>query len=75
MDVGAHEAKTHFSRLFASGRHGRGDHHSQRRARDRQIGARPPGPRREFGRDRGLFTVPEDLDAPLPDEVLLAFCE
>jgi antitoxin (DNA-binding transcriptional repressor) of toxin-antitoxin stability system len=32
-----------------------------------------PGTRREFGRDRGLFEVPDDFDAPLPDEVLETF--
>jgi antitoxin (DNA-binding transcriptional repressor) of toxin-antitoxin stability system len=29
--------------------------------------------RRELGRDRGLFEVPDDFDAPLPEEVLRAF--
>jgi len=28
---------------------------------------------REFGIDRGTFTVPEDFDAPLPDDVVAAF--
>lgn len=31
------------------------------------------GPARVFGRDRGLFTLPEDFDAPLPDDVLAEF--
>ncbi len=30
-------------------------------------------PERVFGRDRGLFEVPEDFNAPLPEEVLRAF--
>ncbi len=34
----------------------------------------PPGlPPRQFGIDRGRFVVPEDFDAPLPDELLAEF--
>jgi antitoxin (DNA-binding transcriptional repressor) of toxin-antitoxin stability system len=29
--------------------------------------------RRELGRDRGRFDVPEDSNAPLPDEIVAAF--
>ena len=29
--------------------------------------------RRRLGADRGLFTVPEDFNAPLPDDVLAVF--
>jgi len=29
--------------------------------------------RRQFGIDRGLFEVPDDFDAPLPDQVGDAF--
>ena len=28
---------------------------------------------RQLGRDVGVFTVPEDFDRPLPDEVLAEF--
>lgn len=28
---------------------------------------------RVLGRDRGLFEVPEDFDAPLPDDVMATF--
>lgn len=28
---------------------------------------------RPLGQDRGLFTVPEDFNAPLPEEILAAF--
>ena len=37
-----------------------------------------PAPRRGprvFGRDRGLFEVPEDFNDPLPEEVLREFDE
>ncbi len=30
-------------------------------------------PQRTFGRDRGLFEVPNDFDAPLPEVVLADF--
>ena len=31
------------------------------------------GPERVFGRDEGLFEIPDDFNAPLPDELLEAF--
>jgi len=73
IEVGVHEAKTHLSRLL------------QRVAAGEEIviarGGKPvarlvpvQGPRsRELGRDRGLFEVPGDFDAPLPAEVLVDF--
>ncbi len=72
-EVGVHEAKTHLSRLL------------RRVAQGEEIvitsGGRPAamlvpipgaGPRR-FGMDAGVLRVPEDFDAPLPDEVIGAF--
>lgn len=32
-----------------------------------------PKPRRILGQDEGLFEVPDDFDAPLPDDVLARF--
>ena len=32
-----------------------------------------PKPRRVIGQADGLFKVPEDFDAPLPDELLARF--
>ena len=32
-----------------------------------------PKPQRVIGQDDGLFEVPEDFDAPLPEEVLALF--
>ncbi|CAN5604928.1 type II toxin-antitoxin system Phd/YefM family antitoxin [soil metagenome] len=69
MDVGVHEAKTHFSKLLR--RVAFGEEITIRK------GGRPVArlvpieqkPRREFGRDRGLFKVPDDFDAPLPPEL------
>jgi prevent-host-death family protein len=73
MDVGVHEAKTHLSRLLR--RVALGEEITIRnggRAVARLVPV-PTSPRREFGRDRGVFEVPEDFDAPLPDELLRAF--
>jgi prevent-host-death family protein len=70
--VGVHEAKTQLSRLLAQVEQG-DEIWITRRG---HVVARlvPPVPRkRAFGRDEGLFTVPEDFDAPLPDEVQQAF--
>lgn len=73
VQVGVHEAKTHLSRLLL------------RVAAGEEVviarGGRPVArlvpivePRqRELGRDRGLFEVPDDFDAPLPAEVLAGF--
>lgn len=71
--VNVHEAKTHLSRLL------------RRVAAGEEIliakGGRPIArlvpisePRaRELGSDRGLFRVPPDFDAPLPNDVLADF--
>ena len=32
-----------------------------------------PSPKRQLGSLRGLFTIPDDFDAPLPEETLRAF--
>jgi prevent-host-death family protein len=71
--VGVHEAKTHLSRLLDRVVAGeevvitrRGDEVA------RLVPARTLSVRR-LGVDRGRFTVPEDFDAPLPDDVLAGF--
>ncbi len=73
VEVGVHEAKTHLSQLL------------QRVAAGEEIiiarGGKPVArlvpfatpQARALGRDRGLFAVPEDFDAPLPPEVLAGF--
>jgi prevent-host-death family protein len=72
--VNVHEAKTHFSKLLARVEKG----HEVVISRAGKPVARlirhevaPPTP--VFGSDRGKLTVPDDFDAPLPDDVLAAF--
>lgn len=72
--VNVHEAKTHLSKLLARVEAGE----EIVIARDgrpvaRMVGVRPPRARRVAGRDRGVFTLPEDFDAPLPATVLEDF--
>ena len=72
-EVGVHEAKTHLSRLL------------RRVAAGEEIvitsGGRPAArlvpigivPSREFGLDHDILRVPDDFDAPLPDDVAADF--
>ena len=72
-EVGVHEAKTTLSALLR--RVAAGEEitiTSSGRPVARLVPARP-APNRELGRDRGLFEVPEDFDAPLPGDVLADF--
>jgi prevent-host-death family protein len=71
--VGVHEAKTHLSALLRAVDAGE----EIEIVRNGEPIARlvPAGPRgvRAFGIDRGLVTIADDFDAPLPDEVAAAF--
>lgn len=72
-EVGVHEAKTTFSSLLR--RVAAGEEitiTSSGKPVARLVPARSTT-RRELGRDRGLFDVPEDFDAPLSDDVLANF--
>jgi prevent-host-death family protein len=71
--VGVHEAKTHLSMLLERVSGGE-EIAITRRGEEvaRLVPTRPTGARR-FGIDRGRWAVPDDFDAPLPDEVLAAF--
>lgn len=69
-----HEAKTHFSKLISRVEAGE----EIVIARDGQpvarlVAYRAPAAKRVAGRDRGLFAVSEDFDAPLPADVLATF--
>ncbi len=73
-EVSVHEAKTHLSRLLrrvAAGEEiviAKGGKPIARLVPLAQETARP-----ELGIDEGRFEVPDDFDAPLPDDVLAAF--
>ena len=72
--VNIHEAKTHLSKLIARVEAGE----EIVIARDgspvaRLVGVCQPAAKRVSGRDRGLFSVPEEFDAPLPEGILTEF--
>lgn len=72
-EVNVHEAKTHLSRLLL--RVAAGEEIVIARAGKPIARLVPvePKPQRIIGQDDGLFKVPDDFDAPLPDEVLALF--
>jgi prevent-host-death family protein len=71
--VGVHEAKTHLSRLLEDVAAGEEVVITRRGEAVAQLVRASHPPARRFGIDRGRFTVPDDFDAPLPDEVLDVF--
>lgn len=72
-EVNIHEAKTHLSRLLL--RVSGGEEIVIARAGKPIAKLVPiePRPKRVLGQDEGLFEVPDDFDAPLPEEVLSLF--
>jgi prevent-host-death family protein len=74
IEVNMHEAKTHFSQLVRRVMAGE-EVVIARSGRPvaRLVPYRPAGAERVLGRDAGLFTVPEDFDDPLPEDVLELF--
>jgi prevent-host-death family protein len=72
-EVNIHEAKTHLSRLLL--RVADGEEIVIARAGKPVAKLVPvdPKPQRLIGQDDGLFDVPDDFGAPLPDEVLALF--
>lgn len=72
VEVGVHEAKTHLSALLrrvAGGEEITITLNGQPVAR--LVSIAPA--RRQLGSDAGLFVVPDDFDAPLPDALLADF--
>jgi len=74
VTVNIHEAKTQFSKLIARVEAGE----DIVIARDgtpvaRLVAIRRAVAKRVPGRDRGLFSVPEDFDSPLPEDILSEF--
>lgn len=71
--VGVHEAKTHLSRLLEDVAAGEEVLITRRgEAVASLVPVRQPTARR-LGLDRGLFTVPDDFDEPLPGDLLDTF--
>lgn len=72
-EVGVYEAKTTLSRLLE--RVAAGEEIVITRRGEEVARLVPPEGRRarRLGLDRGVFTVPEDFDAPLDDDTLAAF--
>jgi prevent-host-death family protein len=71
--VGVHEAKTRLSqllRLVEAGQEVEILRSGEPVAKIVPLRARA---KRQLGIDRGLFTVPDDFDAPLPDDILESF--
>ncbi|TXF11866.1 type II toxin-antitoxin system Phd/YefM family antitoxin [Pelomicrobium methylotrophicum] len=72
--VNIHEAKTHLSRLVEAAAEGEEIVIAKAgRPVARLVPAVRPVRRRRLGWFRGRFTVPEDFDAPLPEDVLAGF--
>ena len=72
--VNVHEAKTHLSRLLNSVAAGEEVVIAKVGTPIARLTAvTEPGRPRIAGRDRGLFTVPDDFDEPLPNDVLDQF--
>lgn len=72
--VGIHHAKTHLSELLR--RVATGEEIIIMRGQvpvARLVPAAAPEGRRKLGMDAGVYTVPDDFDAPLPEEVQAAF--
>jgi prevent-host-death family protein len=71
--VGVHEAKTNLSRLLELVSAGEEVVITRRGEEVARLVPAEPGGGRQLGIDRGRYTVPDDFDAPLPDEVIAAF--
>ena len=72
--VNMHEAKTHLSRLVDDASAGEEILLAKAGKPVARLGPLQPAPkRRRLGALAGRFTVPDDFDAPLPDDVLANF--
>ncbi len=72
--VNTHEAKTHFSRLLRRVAAGEEITIANRGVPVARLVPMPPEKaKRVLGMFRGQFSVPEDFDAPLPDDLLDLF--
>jgi prevent-host-death family protein len=71
--VGVHEAKTHLSRMLELVEGGEEVVITRRGQAVARLVPAAKGDERRLGLDRGRYTVPDDFDAPLPDDVIAAF--
>ena len=71
--VGVHEAKTHLSRLLEDVAAGEEVVITRRGVAVANLVSASKSSMRQFGVDRGRLVVPDDFDAPLPDELLAEF--
>ncbi|MCF4969603.1 type II toxin-antitoxin system Phd/YefM family antitoxin [Nostoc sp. CMAA1605] len=73
--VNIHQAKTNLSRLLSRVELGEEIIISNRGVPIAKLVPfhNPSNRRASLGLDRGRFTVPEDFDAPLPEDILAAF--
>ena len=72
--VNVHQAKTHLSRLLADVANGEEVIIAKAgRPIARLVPFEENVRQRTFGKDAGLFEVPDDFDAPLPKEVIAEF--
>jgi prevent-host-death family protein len=72
--VNMHEAKTNFSKLVARVEAGEDVVIARNAKPVAKLVAFAPSPEERIaGRDRGVFEVPDDFDAPLPTDVLAGF--
>jgi prevent-host-death family protein len=71
--VNIHEAKTHLSRLVEEAAGGEEIVIAKAGRPVARIVALPAGKPRKLGLLKGKFTIPDDFDAPLTDEVLRNF--
>ena len=73
VEVNIHEAKTHFSKLLRRVAAGEEVVISKAGRPVAKIVPIARLERRRFGVDQGVFEVPDDFDAPLPEDVLDSF--
>ena len=71
--VGVHEAKTHLSKLLERVAAGEEITITRRGEEVARLVPTQPNGGRHFGLDKDRWTVPEEFDAPLPDDAVAAF--
>ena len=71
--VGVHQAKTHLSRLLEDVAAGEEVVITRRGVQVATLVPVRGSSARQLGTDRGRYVVPDDFDAPLPDDLIAAF--